>query len=109
MKEKFLTYLKKIKINEKTINYVLIFVLGFLVGVAVKTEAKKRITMGYGDYLVQGMKSDFDLSTPAPGAPADNSAGSQPAPDQIQNAPDQQPADNSLPTADNSSAPAGQQ
>ena len=109
MKEKFSKYLKKIKINEKTINYVLIFVLGFLVGIAVKTEAKKRITIGYGDYLVQGMKSDLDLSTPAPSAPADNSAGSQAAPDQIQNSPDQQPTNNSVPGADNSNAPAVQQ
>lgn len=67
---------KKIKVNEKTINYLLIFILGFLVGVAVKTEAKKRVTIGYGDYLVSQMKQDFDLTKPeAPSAPSD-----QPAP-----------------------------
>lgn len=44
------------------INYLLIFILGFLVGVAMKTEAKKRITIGYGDYLVSEMKQDFDLT-----------------------------------------------
>ncbi len=57
---------KEIKINEKTINFLLIFILGFLVGVAVKTEAKKRITIGYGDYAVSGMKQAFDLSKPEP-------------------------------------------
>jgi len=57
-------FAKKIKINEKTINYLLIFILGFLVGVAVKTEAKKRITIGYGDYLVSEMKQGFDLAKP---------------------------------------------
>lgn len=68
---------KRIKINEKTINYLLIFILGFLVGVAVKTEAKKRITIGYGDYLVSEMKQDFDLMKPEPkSAPSE-----QPAPD----------------------------
>lgn len=57
------------------VNYLLIFILGFLVGVAVKTEAKKRITIGYGDYLVSEMKQGFDLMKPeqrsAPEAPAD--------------------------------------
>lgn len=57
---------KKMKINEKTINVLLILILGFLVGVAVKTEAKKRITIGYGDYLIESMKQDFDLMSPDP-------------------------------------------
>ncbi len=59
--EKIAGLVKKMKINEKTINYLLIFILGFLVGVAVKTEARKRITIGYDDYLVSQMKQDFDL------------------------------------------------
>ena len=28
----------------------------------MKTEAKKRVTIGFGDYLVSEMKQDFDLS-----------------------------------------------
>ena len=64
MREKISRFAKKIKINEKTINYLLIFILGFLVGVAVKTEAKKRITIGYGDYLVSEMRQGFDLAKP---------------------------------------------
>lgn len=74
MKEKISGFAKKMKINEKAINYLLIFILGFLVGVAVKTEAKKRITIGYGDYMATKMKQDFDLMKPetnaTPEAPA---------------------------------------
>ena len=55
---------KKKFFNEKTVNFLLILILGFLVGVAVKTEAKKRVTIGYGDYIVRNMKQDFDLLNP---------------------------------------------
>lgn len=79
MKKRMLDLVKKIKVNEKTVNYVLIFVLGFLVGIAVKTEAKNRITIGYGDYLVKGMKQGFDLNQPVPSAPT-AAPESQPAP-----------------------------
>jgi hypothetical protein len=54
----------KIKINERMINFLLILILGFLVGVAVKTEAKKRITIGYNDYITSNMKQGFDLAKP---------------------------------------------
>jgi hypothetical protein len=62
MKEKMSGLARKFKINEKAINFLLIFILGFLVGVAVKTEAKKRITIGYSDYLMADMKQGFDLT-----------------------------------------------
>jgi hypothetical protein len=88
MKKKMLHMLKKVKVNERTVNYVLIFVLGFLVGIAVKTEAKNRITIGYADYLVNGMKQGFDLNQPLPSA-APPESQQQPA----QNAPaENQPA-----------------
>lgn len=68
-----MAFVKRIKINEKAINYLLILILGFLVGVAVKTEAKKRITIGYSDYLMSAMKQDFDLMKPEPKvAPQEN-------------------------------------
>ncbi len=51
----------KIKITENVINFLLIFILGFLIGVAVKMEARKRVTIGYNDYLIAGIKQDFDL------------------------------------------------
>ncbi len=86
MKDKMKGFAKKIKINEKTINFLLIFILGFLVGVAVKTEAKKRITIGYGDYLVGSMRQGFDLTKPET-IPQEQQG--QPAP--VENAP-QEPA-----------------
>jgi len=84
MNEKTSMFSKKKLINEKTINLLLILILGFLVGVAVKTEAKKRVTIGYGDYLVSNMKQGFDLLKPEPqiapepqGAPAPTPDGAQ--------------------------------
>lgn len=35
------------------IEIALIFILGILIGIAVKTEAVKRITMGYNDYQIK--------------------------------------------------------
>jgi len=66
---------KKIKISEKTVNFLLIFILGFLVGVAVKTEARNRITIGYSDYLAGQMRQDFDLmdNTAENGVKSENS------------------------------------
>ncbi|MDI6777951.1 MAG: hypothetical protein QMD77_02065 [Patescibacteria group bacterium] len=64
--EKMPVFSKRKIVSEKTVNFLLILILGFLVGVAVKTEAKKRITIGYGDYLVANMKHDFDLMKPEP-------------------------------------------
>lgn len=91
MKEKISTIAKKIRINDKAVNFLLIFILGFLVGVAVKTEAKKRVTIGYGDYLAEDMKQDFDLMKPgnAPAAPAAEEQGATENPGESQN-PNQQ-------------------
>ena len=91
----------KFKITEKTVNFLLIFILGFLVGVALKSEAQKRITIGFNDYLVPKYKQDINLMAPAaptPAQPQDQNqnpdAGSnpdagqptpQPAPDNTQN------------------------
>ncbi|HRY82906.1 MAG TPA: hypothetical protein P5232_04390 [Candidatus Moranbacteria bacterium] len=41
---------------------VLFLVLGILIGVALKTEAVKRITMGFDDYKMKIMKQDFDIN-----------------------------------------------
>jgi hypothetical protein len=68
----------KFKITERGINFLLIFILGFLVGVALKSEAQKRVTIGFNDYLVPQYKQDIDLTAPLP----DQSQGqnqSQPA------------------------------
>lgn len=66
MKETIAKFVRNIRINEKSINFLLIFILGFLVGVAMKTEAKKRVTIGYDDYQVSGLKQGFDLMNKIP-------------------------------------------
>ena len=44
------------------IEFVLIFILGILIGVAVKTEAVKRITIGFDDYKMKIFSQDYDMS-----------------------------------------------
>lgn len=82
MKESIAKFVKNIRINEKSINFLLIFILGFLVGVAVKTEAKKRITIGYNDYQVSEMKQGFNLMNQTAPPVGDTSA---PQPDNSAN------------------------
>jgi hypothetical protein len=72
----------KFKITEKTVNFLLIFILGFLVGVALKSEAQKRITIGFDDYLVPKYKQDINLMTPAAPASQGQSQDQNPAGDQ---------------------------
>lgn len=56
--------MKRFKITEKWVNFLLIFILGFLVGVALKSEAQKRVTIGYNDYLTPKYKQDINLLAP---------------------------------------------
>ncbi|MFA4817456.1 MAG: hypothetical protein WC608_01880 [Parcubacteria group bacterium] len=44
------------------IEIALIFVLGILIGIAVKTEAVKRITMGYNDYQIKIEADRYSIS-----------------------------------------------
>lgn len=44
------------------IEIALIFVLGILIGIAVKTEAVKRITMGYNDYKIKIEADRYSIS-----------------------------------------------
>jgi hypothetical protein len=41
---------------------VLIFVLGFLIGIAFKTEALKKITIGHDDYLMKIKTQNYDIN-----------------------------------------------
>lgn len=68
--------MQKFKITEKRVNFLLIFILGFLVGVALKSEAQKRITIGFNDYLVPKYKQDINLMAPVPAPDADQNAAS---------------------------------
>jgi hypothetical protein len=46
------------KINAEML---LLVVLGFLIGVVIKTEASRRFTIGYEDYQVAQNKQGFDI------------------------------------------------
>jgi len=48
--------------TDKYIEFILIFILGMLIGIACKTEAEKRITIGFNDYQMKVMKQDFDIN-----------------------------------------------
>jgi hypothetical protein len=41
---------------------ILFFVLGALVGIAVKTEADKKITIGFDDYKMNIIREDYDIN-----------------------------------------------
>jgi hypothetical protein len=56
---------EKKKRNRKTdlyIELVLFFILGLLIGVTLKTEADKRITIGYNDYQMNIKKQDYNIN-----------------------------------------------
>lgn len=50
------------KKNDFKIELVLFFVLGFLLGVTFKTEAVKRITMGFEDYKINSYRDSYNVS-----------------------------------------------
>ncbi|MFA7319515.1 MAG: hypothetical protein WC022_02870 [Parcubacteria group bacterium] len=50
------------KRNDFYIELALFFILGILIGVAVKNEAVKKITMGFDDYKMKIYKQDYDLN-----------------------------------------------
>lgn len=43
------------------IELVLVFILGILIGIAVKSEALKKITIGYDDYKMTISKQDYNI------------------------------------------------
>jgi F0F1-type ATP synthase assembly protein I len=44
------------------VEFVLLFILGVLLGIALKNEATRRVTIGFDDYKMNIMKSDFDIN-----------------------------------------------
>lgn len=44
------------------VEIALILILGFLVGIAVKTEAEKRITMGFDDYKLNFSGQNYSIN-----------------------------------------------
>lgn len=50
------------KQKDMYIELVLFFVLGILIGITLKTEAVKRITIGYNDYQMDIKKQDYNIN-----------------------------------------------
>jgi hypothetical protein len=63
MKEAFLMTYKKMKTHKNSfyLELVLLLILGFLIGAVIKTEAAKRITIGFGDYAAATLKQGYDF------------------------------------------------
>ena len=53
---------KKKWISDFYIELALFLILGILVGIAVKTEAMKKITMGFDDYRMKIKNQDYDIN-----------------------------------------------
>lgn len=55
----------EVKKNKKMDFYIelaLLFILGVLIGIAVKTEASKKVTIGFDDYQMKLSKQDFNIN-----------------------------------------------
>lgn len=50
------------KKNDLYIELALFLILGVLIGIAVKNEAVKRITIGFDDYAMKFYAQDYDLN-----------------------------------------------
>jgi hypothetical protein len=48
--------------NDFYIELALFLILGVLIGVALKNEAVKRVTMGFDDYKMKIFRQDYDLN-----------------------------------------------
>lgn len=54
--------LKPRRFNDATVELALFFILGFLVGVTLKNEAIKTITIGFNDYQLASAKQGYNLT-----------------------------------------------
>ncbi len=66
MEDKILDSIKSVRSKGRQGFYfemALFLVLGFLVGVAVKTEAVKRVTIGFNDYKIVSLKQGYSFDT----------------------------------------------
>lgn len=52
---------KKTKAESRS-RLALVFILGFLIGIAVKAEALKKISIGYNDYLIESKLQSYDIN-----------------------------------------------
>lgn len=81
------------------LEYALFLILGFLLGIVIKTEAGKRITIGYNDYQVTSARAIYNINDIQKKMNADKNnqqAGQEEAQNQNnsqdQNQPNNQPA-----------------
>lgn len=56
------TTVRKKRRSDFYIEMVLFFILGVLIGITLKTEASKRITIGYNDYQMNIHLQDYDIN-----------------------------------------------
>jgi len=91
--------IKKEKISDRT-EMILLFILAILVGIAIKTEAAKKITIGYEDYKLPISRQNYDVNAlqkdlvqkaaaeseqqPEPESAPENQADSQPETENVQ-------------------------
>jgi len=94
------------------IELALFLILGVLIGIAVKTEAIKKITIGFDDYKMKIASQDYDINKLQQDLAKQSAAATQGS-DNTNTAPSDQNAggDNSAGQggSDNSNAPAGNQ
>jgi hypothetical protein len=50
------------RFNDAMVELALFFILGFLVGVTLKNEAVKTITVGFNDYKIASSKQGFNIT-----------------------------------------------
>lgn len=49
-------------INDRRFELALFLILGFLLGIMLKTEASKKLTIGFDDYLVEAVESEININ-----------------------------------------------
>jgi|GEM_PF-949561 len=92
---------KKKRKTDLYIEVALLFILGVLIGVAVKTEAAKKITVGFNDYKIKSAGSTYNINSlqaelmkKINDQKASQNSGAAPAGDQA--APEQNAADQNI-------------
>lgn len=48
--------------NKVRTDFILYFIMGVLLGVIIKTEAAKRVVIGFDDYKLAGIRQDYDIN-----------------------------------------------
>ncbi|OGI17659.1 MAG: hypothetical protein A3J63_02570 [Candidatus Moranbacteria bacterium RIFCSPHIGHO2_02_FULL_40_12b] len=54
--------IEELKKKNFKINLALYLIMGILLGVIVKTEAMKRVVVGFDDYKLAGIRRDYDIN-----------------------------------------------